>query len=103
VWEKLSCGPGEQFGQADEVVGGYCQGELPIDLGSPRWRIVRRPATVLAQPKASSIRLRMRCEIALPGWRVVRPSIAERRPFWFCATCGATACSRSSSTKSALS
>jgi len=33
-------------------------------LGRPRWRILRSPATVLAQPKASSMRLRMRCEMS---------------------------------------
>src|ERR1700731_3429745 len=69
-------------------------------LGSPRCRILRKPATVLAQPKASSTRLRMRWEIAYPGWRVVRASIAERRPLVFCATCGVTALSRSSMTNS---
>jgi hypothetical protein len=52
---------GEQFGQADEVIGRHRESELPIDPSSPRWRILREPATALAQPKASSMRLRMRC------------------------------------------
>jgi hypothetical protein len=39
----------------------------------------------------------------IAGWRVVRPSIAERRPLWFCAICGVTALSRSSMTKSLVS
>ena len=55
---------GEQFGQADEVIGGHRQGELPIDVEQPAMPHLRKPATVLAQPKASSTRLRMRCEIA---------------------------------------
>jgi len=54
----------EQFGQADGVVGGHREGELPIDLEQSAVPHLRKPATVLAQPKASSTRLRMRCEIA---------------------------------------
>ena len=35
--------------------------------GAVSYRILRKPATVLAQPKASSTRLRMRWETAYPG------------------------------------
>jgi hypothetical protein len=33
-------------------------------FGRPRWRILRNPATVLAQPNASSIRFLIRIETA---------------------------------------
>lgn len=72
-------------------------------LASPRSFVLRRPATVLIPPNASSIRLRMRWLAAYPAWRVVRPSIAERRPLVLRATCGRTLSSRSFSTKSAAS
>jgi hypothetical protein len=66
---------GEQFGQADKIAGGQdrrrtrsqaaiARVNCQSTLGSPRCRILRRPATVLAQPKASSMRLRMHCEMA---------------------------------------
>ena len=54
----------------------------------PRWTVRAMPPTVLAQPKASSIRLRFRWDLAKPSCRVVRPSIAEYRDF--CATWGVT-------------
>ena len=55
---------------------------------TPRNLVLRWPATVFIQPKASSMRFRMRWLMAYPGWRVVLPSIAERRPLVFCVTCG---------------
>jgi hypothetical protein len=55
---------GEEFAQPDEVVGGHCEGELPIDLEQPAMPHLAQAGEVLAQPKASSTRLRMRCEIA---------------------------------------
>jgi hypothetical protein len=42
------------------------------------------PPIVFIQPKASSIRLRMRWLTAYPACRVVRPSIADERPLGRC-------------------
>jgi hypothetical protein len=61
------------------------------------------PPIVFIQPKASSIRLRMRWLTAYPACRVVRPSIADVRPLVFCATCGVAFIERSSLTKSSAS
>lgn len=49
-------------------------------LARPRCRALRNPATVSAQPHVSSIRFLIRWLIVQAGWRVVRPSMAERRP-----------------------
>ena len=54
----------------------------------PRNLVFSCPPIVFLQPKASSIRLRMRWLTAYPACRVVRPSIADERPLVFCATCG---------------
>ncbi len=59
------------------------------------------PPIVFIQPKASSIRLRMRWLAPYPGWRVVRRSRADPRRRR--ATCGRTFIERSSFTKSDVS
>ena len=46
----------------------------------PRNRVLRCGATVFIQPKTSSTRFLFRWLIAYPHGRVVRPSIARRRP-----------------------
>jgi hypothetical protein len=56
---------GEQFGQADEILGGHRQGELPIDLGqSAMPRFAQASSPILAHPKASSPSLRIRWKTA---------------------------------------
>ena len=50
-----------------------------------------------------TIRLRMCWLYGVAGWRVVRPSMAERRPEWFFARCGVTPIARSAATCSAAS
>ena len=69
---RLLCGGGED--------------KEPFDHARPRCRVFRKPPIVLIQPKGSSIRFRLIMLMAYPGWRVVRPSIAERRWVSFCAT-----------------
>src|SRR3954462_8430811 len=49
------------------------------------------------------MRLRTRTLTAYPTCRVVRPSMAERRPLVFCETCGVTPSRRISATKSRVS
>jgi hypothetical protein len=44
---------------------------------------LRIPTTVFIQPKPSSMRLRTFRLTEYPAWRVVRPSIAERRRLLF--------------------
>ena len=56
----------------------------------PRWRVLRMSATVLIQPLMRSMALRACWLLAYPGWRVVGPSMAERRRVVFWATCGVT-------------
>src|SRR6516225_4034899 len=58
---------------------------------------------VLPHPNGSSTRLRFCWLTSYPQWRIVRPSMAERRLVVFCATCGVTLKSRMSDTKSAVS
>src|SRR6516164_6718487 len=43
---------------------------------------------VLPHPNGSSTRLRFCWLTSYPQWRIVRPSMAERRLVVFCATCG---------------
>jgi hypothetical protein len=93
----------EQFGQAYEAVGGHREGELPIDLEHPVMPHLTQAGHCLGPAEGSrhpgyalSQRIRKRVE-------KVRPSIAERRPLVFCATCGVTVLSRSAVTKLALS
>src|SRR5262249_6466381 len=54
-------------------------------------------------PNGSSTRLRFCWLTSYPQWRIVRPSMVERRLVVFCATCGVTLKSRMSDTKSAVS
>src|SRR5262249_27623485 len=56
---------------------------------------------VLPHPNGSSTRLRFCWLTSYPQWRIVRPSMAERRLVVFWATCGVTLKSRMSDTKSA--
>jgi len=53
-----SCRP-DQLLQSDQIVCGR-QGQRPIDLGQPPELGLAQPATLLIQPKASSMRLRTR-------------------------------------------
>jgi len=59
-WDNL----GEQFGQSDEVVGGHCEGELPIDLEQPAMPHLAQAGHRLGPAEGCLTRLRMRCEIA---------------------------------------
>jgi hypothetical protein len=55
----------EQFRQADKIIGRHREGKLPVDLEqSAMPHLARNSATVLAQPKVPSTRLRMRCVMA---------------------------------------
>ncbi len=69
----------------------------------PARRLLRIPPMTPAQPKHSPIRLRNRWLMAQPGWREVRPSMADERWLVFCATCDATLAQRSASTQSLVS
>lgn len=74
----------------------------------PRNRDFPQPATALSQPDISSMRLRTRWLTAWPGWRLVRPSMSERRraltvSYAPCATCGMTLRSHNSATTPAVS
>jgi transposase len=56
--------PRQQPGQTDEVVGGHGEGELPVDLRQFAMAGFAQAGNGLGQPKASSVRLRMRRLIA---------------------------------------
>lgn len=79
-------GLGEQFGQAGEIIGTHGEGELPTDPGQPAMAHLAQagddlgPAENLLDAFADALR------DVIAGWRVVRPSIAERRRLVFCAT-----------------
>ncbi len=93
----------EEFWQLREVVVCRTEGEYHADPLSPSGQMLPIGPISLLQPKISSLRLRIVWLIASPGWRVVRPSMAERRPAVLQATCGVTAMARGSFTKSAAS
>ena len=58
--QGLTAREGRAIWQADEIIGAHDEGELPIDLGATRSAAsCANRATVLAQLKASSMRLRM--------------------------------------------
>ena len=70
----------EQAGQTDEIEGGHGKGELPVDLGQRAMpHLAKLATTILAQPKASSTRLRMCWESTYLERRVVQSSTAGRR------------------------
>ena len=94
---------GEQFGQADEIVGGHREGELPIDPGQPAMPHLAQaghrlgPAKGLLNAFADALRDRL---AGMAGGAAI-----DRRapPALVLRTCRVTVCSRSSMTKSALS
>src|SRR5262249_36019350 len=82
----------------------HCQRELEVELLNTTQHWPRQSADGLAPPEWLLNPLARFCWLtSYPQWRIVRPSMAERRLVVFCATRGVTLESRMSDTKSAVS
>ena len=51
-------GDWQQIAYPDQIVGGSAKVNIQPTRAKPRWRVLRKPPTVLTQPKISSTRLR---------------------------------------------
>lgn len=95
-----------QFRQADEVVGGNGKGERHADVGEAAEPRLAQPAGSLQPAEDLPDALTLLLAERVAGWRMVRPSIAERRRAVsvsqaFCATCGVMPNSRNAMTNPA--
>jgi len=93
---------GQKLRDADEIVGGGRQHEEPFDQRLSAMACLAQPADGLDPAEGFFDQLTLD-RTDEPGWRVVRPSIAERRLVLFCETCGVQPRSRQPATKSAVS
>ena len=84
---RASCRVASSLGNRARLWAAAVKVKAQPTRSRPRNLVFSCPPIVFIQPKASSIRLRMRWLTAYPACRVVRPSIADDRPLVFCATC----------------